>query len=293
LTKSNNDLFIKLSIIQILSLNKEGLEIGKLSELVNIKETELKKILKSMIMIGVYPYDPMSYLEIELTKTKVRLILSQDIHKFNQINFQEGEVLRNLILASSDPLDQIGFNILNKLNKIIKYNINPESESIALLIQKSIHDKKQISLIFHNSNTPRYVDPWLLIKKGEGYLVGYCHLKKEERIFRIDKIKHIEIQEQSISIQCPNDKRDFNWNQSNRILCKIAFHPEEKESIQSIFHPESIEIFKNWLSCEVIIYNVEYLFTILKRFGSRIFLISPEDLSNEFYSQIKKHHLAS
>jgi hypothetical protein len=293
LTKKGNDLFTKLSIIQILSLNKDGLEIGQLADLVGTKVNELKKILKSMIMIGVYPYDPMSYLEIVISNNKAKLILSQDIHKYNNINFQEGEILRNLILSSDNTKEPNRQSVLLKLNTFLRYNIDETSESKLLIIQKAIDENSQISIQFKQSNQLRIIDPWFVIKKGEGYLVGYCHQRHDERIFRFDKINQIKQLTSNIQNPCPSEKKRFEWDQSNGLICKIAFHPNEKETIQSIFHPNEISNFKDWLSCNIIIYSIENLFTILKRLGSQIVLLSPGDLKNEFYSQIKHHHLSS
>lgn len=74
-------------------------------------------------------------------------------------------------------------------NKSVADRITEIQEAISLAARLKI---KYFSL-FRGELTEREVSPREIIREaGKDYLVGYCHLRKEERTFRIDGILHLE-----------------------------------------------------------------------------------------------------
>jgi predicted DNA-binding transcriptional regulator YafY len=111
---------------------------------------------------------------------------------------------------------ELTIQVFNRLNAMLKHKgITDFSQFRSLFSLASAHsrgmDDKKISEIqqaidleaklkikyFSHSQakvTERLVTPKQITEsRNKGYLVGYCHLRGEERTFRIDGILHIEI----------------------------------------------------------------------------------------------------
>ena len=96
------------------------------------------------------------------------------------------------------------------------------------------------------SRTRRRVDPYhLIFKDGFWYLVGFCHWRGEERLFRVDRIRHIHILNEKFtqapdSYQKPHmatawgmelgEEFEFKvrfWGDSARFVKETQFHPHQ------------------------------------------------------------------
>jgi proteasome accessory factor C len=67
-----------------------------------------------------------------------------------------------------------------------------------MTIRKALDEGKRVHLEYYSANrgemTVRDVDPWLVtIARGNLYFVGWDHLSGDERIFRADRIKSVEV----------------------------------------------------------------------------------------------------
>lgn len=69
--------------------------------------------------------------------------------------------------------------------------------------------QKTIRTVYHtqsrNEESERNIDPYFLVpREHRFYLLGYCHVAKEIRTFRVSRFKHVQILEKTF------DKYDFN-----------------------------------------------------------------------------------
>ena len=63
------------------------------------------------------------------------------------------------------------------------------------LIEEAIDEAKRIKMVYLSEGfreTERVIDPY---EVGESYVEGYCHLRNEKRVFRLDRIKKVEMLE--------------------------------------------------------------------------------------------------
>jgi DNA polymerase III epsilon subunit family exonuclease len=78
--------------------------------------------------------------------------------------------------------------------------LNQENEQKIAFILRAIDFRFDISIRYFSKNcaevTERKVTPNQVIEeRGKKYLVGYCHLRKDERNFAIDSILHLDVEE--------------------------------------------------------------------------------------------------
>jgi predicted DNA-binding transcriptional regulator YafY len=65
-------------------------------------------------------------------------------------------------------------------------------------LRAAVHEHRQISFLYQSASadkaTKRKVDPYaLVVRAGLWYLVGYCHLRRAPRTFRVDRIQNLRI----------------------------------------------------------------------------------------------------
>jgi len=72
----------------------------------------------------------------------------------------------------------------------------PAAEHVAL-IEQALHERRRLDMRYYSMSrdeeTRRQVDPYhLTVYEGGFYLVGYCHLRKTERIFSVERIRELK-----------------------------------------------------------------------------------------------------
>ncbi len=168
-------------------------------------------------------------------------------------------------------------------------------------IEKAINRCNTIKINYYslssNKSRERKVDPYsITFKKGAGYLVGYCYLHHEIRLFRIDRIDDFEVLKRTFNR--PEDYslmkyfnnvwgvergkevqiellisgfaakyiKEYNWHSSQEI--------EELDDERIIFKVEtgSLEEIKKWIL----------------GFGKDILVLEPESLKEEIMKEIEE-----
>jgi len=86
------------------------------------------------------------------------------------------------------------------LQSALIVSLNAPDQQVAVLVLarlgQAVHDKQQAAIDYRREDeqTRRVVDPYGLVYfDGAWYLVGYCHLRTEIRVFRLDRIVHVEL----------------------------------------------------------------------------------------------------
>ncbi|WP_408010016.1 helix-turn-helix transcriptional regulator [Pseudalkalibacillus sp. A8] len=96
------------------------------------------------------------------------------------------------MFTNEDQLDHI--NRHSRGFETIHPPIEPSLKSTLQDLENSVADSYTLFIIYHKGGETepqsRHIDPYGLVYwKGKWYTVGYCHLRKEIRSFRIDRIR--------------------------------------------------------------------------------------------------------
>jgi predicted DNA-binding transcriptional regulator YafY len=66
-----------------------------------------------------------------------------------------------------------------------------------MVLSSAIQSGRRVCLHYRSSReevTQRAFDPYgIAYHKGFSYTIGYCHLREGQRLFRLDRIMHIEL----------------------------------------------------------------------------------------------------
>jgi predicted DNA-binding transcriptional regulator YafY len=85
-------------------------------------------------------------------------------------------------------------------------------EAVFARLGQAIHETRQAWIVYKTDHeeTTRTVDPYgLVCHEGQWYLVGYCHLRTDRRVFRLDRIADVELQREMFIPPADFDSLDF------------------------------------------------------------------------------------
>jgi len=136
----------------------------------------------------------------------------------------------------------------------------------------------------------------MLFREGFWYLVGYCHLREEIRIFRVDRIKKLEIKNTKFQVAREFSLEDFfknSWNlgKGDSIIVKVHFNPPVSRLIrENIWHQTQKieEIEGDSLILTVCVEGTWEIKKWILSWGVGAICLEPEELREEIKREIEK-----
>ncbi len=151
--------------------------------------------------------------EYVLNKT----ILSEE--EQNQILFALQGMKKVKGQNEKDILEKLSILFNKKINDWIKIDFSNWSnvqEERFDIIKSAILNKQLVQFTYYNSNgeeSKRIVEPLQIwFKDKSWYLVSYCKLKQDYRIFKIARIKDIKILQEHFERELPKEEKDEKHN---------------------------------------------------------------------------------
>lgn len=162
----------------------------------------------------------------------------------------------------SNLLDKVGAlvakseqNTVESLNNQLIIDMNPwrsgthDKEKLNTL-RTAIRESKLISFHYISSQSEQSVrtaEPMGIVVKGFGwYLYGYCLLRQDFRIFRLSRMKEIEVLKRTFERkEGVVEQLDHNWGKKDpSTLVKLVLHaqPNVRAQVEDYFRPEQITI---------------------------------------------------
>lgn len=151
--------------------------------------------------------------EYVLNKT----ILSEE--EQNQILFALQGMKKVKGQDEKDILEKLSILFNKKINDWIKIDFsnwsNAQEERFDI-IKSAILNKQLVQFIYYNSNgeeSERIVEPLQIwFKDKSWYLVSYCKLKQDYRIFKLARIKDIKILQEHFERELPKEEKNGKYN---------------------------------------------------------------------------------
>lgn len=166
----------------------------------------------------------------------------------------------------------------------------PQNEELFQILQKAIFQKTRIRFHYFSrekSASDRTVEPLKLIFKArEWYLYAYCCEKQADRLFKLKRIKELQLTAEHFERAAPE-----------KVLQPDRIYTAEKQLVQLAFVPElAYRVYENYDRVEVsedgrLIVSQEYpvndsLYSFLLSFGGQVEVLSPESVRNELIKKI-------
>lgn len=140
----------------------------------------------------------------------------------------------------------------------------------------------------HAQNTERIIHPLKLLYKGRAwYLKAFCTKKQEFRLFRLDRILHLEVLNENFPY-CPFPETAEDSPSEYEQQVTLCFPQEMAYRVYDEFAPEQITLQEDGtlLACAKMPVD-NWLIGFLLSFGPNVTVLSPTDLKKDLAEQAR------
>ncbi|MBR3673121.1 MAG: YafY family transcriptional regulator [Clostridia bacterium] len=162
-------------------------------------------------------------------------------------------------------------------------------------IREAIINRKLIEFTYFNSygeENRRQVEPLqILFKDKSWFLKAYCRLKKDYRIFKISRIRDIQVLEQHYEREIIEDyKEEYDNAKSNAITLKMKISKDMTYRVYDEFEKENIrQIEDGDFIVEIDYPENEWLYGYIMSFGEYAKVLSPEQVKKNIIKKLEKN----
>ena len=223
---------------------------------------------------------------IELIEEYVlnKAILSEGMKKVR--GKEEKDVLEKLsILFNKKVEDWIKIDFSNWGKK------NTQEERFDI-IKKAILNKNLIEFVYYNSNgekTKRIVEPiQIWFKDKSWYVISYCRIKMDYRIFKIARIRDIKILEEHFQRELPKERKEGKYK-FEEILLELEISKEMAYRVYDEFEDEEITKKEDGNFIIKVKYpENEWIYSYILSFEEYAKVISPERIKVDIKKKLEK-----
>ena len=169
---------------------------------------------------------------------------------------------------------------------------NRKNEDAFHILQSAIFHNKIIKFTYYNGkgqSESRSAEPLKLIFKGrEWYLYAYCHTRQDYRLFKLSRMKKIQITE-----------RNFVRAAPEKVLEEMKLYSDETVTLSLLFHKDlAYRVYENFdditenkdgtYLVNISLPNNESLYRFLLSFGDNVEVLAPLEVRDNMITRINK-----
>jgi proteasome accessory factor C len=188
-----------------------GISVEELARVLEISKEALLEELDLLTFVGRPPFQPDDYIDIYVENERVYVDLDQRLSAPPRLTASEATALSAaaelLRPAASDALK----SALQKLEKVLppgarsryqemerKIDASTDAPTELGLLTRAIAERRQVRFDYFSQgrgqSERRTVSPHeLFAHRGQWYLSAHCHTRGDVRLFRLDRIQHLEL----------------------------------------------------------------------------------------------------
>lgn len=213
--------------------------------------------------------------------------------------------LETLSQKIKTTLPQQSLDYVKNLEQTLHIGVKPYKDygkfkEIINIINDSCANRKSIEMVYYalsrKKETKRKVDPYRLwFFNGSFYLIGFCHIRKEIRVFTVDRIKILHQTKDKFEI--PKDFHfeeyigsSFGVFQGAPVRVKVLFSQDIAEYIkEKIWHKSQIikALDNGSIIFEAEVAGTEEIKVWIMSWGSKAEVIEPESLRDEIQTELE------
>ncbi|NQT67599.1 MAG: transcriptional regulator [Actinobacteria bacterium] len=306
----------RLLKILLIICRYNGVKVDKISEELEISTRQVYRDIKCLEYAGIPIYSDRNGYSVtsNFFMSKISLNLPEVVTLLlfvNSVQVQKGTPYFQFLNTACEkiinalPMDLKKVILANKINGLVDFGLETkinykEIESIFGSIYSAQLERKSVRIKYFSMEKKevieRIVEPYTLkFRFGVWYLIGYCHLRKEIRTFRIDRIREIKVLDDEFSIPDDFSLDNFlegSWGikKGKRAKVKLRFSSKIAEFISEITWHPSQKLKSNKDRSLYAYYEVMGLDEIKRwilSFGADVEVIEPQELKVDLSKEIK------
>jgi proteasome accessory factor C len=188
-------------------LAKDGAKVSEIMERFDYTEEELTRDLNTVFFCGLPGYTPGDLMEAYIDGDEVVIDAADYFARAPRLTSMEalglmaaGMAIIGSGQASADlkkAVDKLTRALLPDAGQAIDVDVSGDSQNLAAL--KTAAAEQRVTRITYRSlgketETVRDIEPWAVVSTlGNWYVQGLCRLVDAERVFRVDRIRGLEI----------------------------------------------------------------------------------------------------
>lgn len=287
-----------LKIIFLLLVN-EKTTVKALSEELEVSTRTVKRYISDIICLdlpiytvsgkngGVYFNKEEFYQKNNITNREIDYIIDA-LHANNSLDF----LFKGDYLDFSEILKRVKVNNIVEID-FSKWFHNTEEDINFSIIKRSISAMKQIEFDYYdmyNNFSHRVVEPYKIgYKENTWYLLGYCHLRNDVRIFKIRKMRNINLLKTSFF---KRKEIDFDFSaylkNKKKITLKMIVSKEVLSKVYEDFEDNEIEELDNYVQITSTRVDNPGLLFLVMSYGGFAKIISPENIKEKLIKNAEK-----
>ena len=291
--------FNRLFEIIYILINKRTITAKELADKFEVSQRTIYRDIDLLSSAGIPIYT---------TKGKGGGIGILDNYVLNKSMLSEGE--QNEIIAALQGLSAINYtNVDDVLSKVSEFFGKSNEKWIEVdfsdwsenqkekfnIIKESIIKKEVISIEYYSSygeKSKRGIEPLQLMFKGKSwYIVAFCRVRESIRIFKINRIRKIEVLEERFT-RCFKEDMDMEITEPSDIQCinmKMRVDASQGYRVYDEFSED--EIYKEEDGSFIVstTYPIgSWVYSYILSYGSYAEVIEPQYLRNEIRKLLRK-----
>lgn len=173
-------------------------------------EQELVDDVELLFLCGLHPYTPDMLIEVDLADGRVWIRYAEYFSRPLRLTPAEGLVLLAagqvaLATPGADPEGPLARG-LGKLATVlgvgeteaVEVSLGPAAAEVLSNLQDAAARARQVEIEYYSFGRDRWsrrvVDPYAVFSAGgQWYLAAWCHAVDDERLFRVDRVRHARV----------------------------------------------------------------------------------------------------
>jgi predicted DNA-binding transcriptional regulator YafY len=284
-------------------LNKELVTAKYLADKHEVSIKTIQRDIETLNMAGIPVYSKKGinggYGILDSYKFDTKLLSTQEIDLLKSMLDSLSSVYSNKSLESLwEKLESALITTSSNEFAKVKVDISPWNKDDQLqekigLISDAITHSRILRIEYYNSNGEcvfREIEPYeLVLRHGRWYLYSYCLLKKDTRVFKVNRIASQEMTNRSFEVRAYNSAKRLESMSRDDVKKVLRFNKNVYYRVVDIFDDDEVtDISEEYVTVVTYLKQDSRLLYIILSFGVDVQVLEPETLKAEVKKEIKK-----
>jgi proteasome accessory factor C len=191
-------------------LAKDGAKVSDIVERFGYTEAELTRDLNTVFFCGLPGYTPGDLMEAYIDGDEVVIDAADYFARAPRLTSMEalGLIAAGMAILGSGQgspelekaVDKLTKSVLPDGGAAIDVDVSGDSKNLAAL-KSAATERRVVRITYrsltHEEETVRDIEPWAVVTTlGNWYVQGHCRMVDAERVFRVDRIRQMEVLEE-------------------------------------------------------------------------------------------------
>ena len=300
MAESVNERLRRLLLLVPYVLNHPGASVDEVCTRFEMTRGQLASDFNLLFLCGLPGYGPGDLIEAEMDEEQVSIRMADYFARPMRLTAPEALVLlagAEALAATRTPQPALK-RAVEKLKVALgeeianRVTLELETPQDIDLVRQALDSRRRLQIEYQSQSkdevTERKVDPWALFAAGPAgrwYLLAWCHMVKGERIFRLDRMRTVELLEEESEVPDEVDLTKYEnvyVRGSDAITVRLAVAPSAARWMGEYYPLESRkELEDGWKEIELSAGGTAWLERLLLRLGPQARVVEPQWLADK------------